>query len=389
MPSRTSRVLLAFVLCAALVPVVATAAIGEPFTYRITVPAVDRIKIDGDLSDWPDDVAESALTHLEYGDPVDDADDHLQVAVTPLEETLAEGTEVEALSRSIKDRFKEYVRLNKRLPDEVLLSVLNLDEISRMADSISAYILGRVPIKQELLEEPNLARRLTRINEILANELDILEVEQRIDGEVQTQVQRNQREFYLNEQLRAIRKELGYTADEDSEIEEYAAKIEESDLTAEAVEIARREVGRLLRMDGPALRYLGSLILGTLPAVVVALRTTVALSMLLVALRYSGSRLPQPGRGWAAIGLVAALGTIIPFNLVAWAQRSAARRRRLEFGDQRTPGRTQRSEERARARPDLRLAWQSGRLARLQFGAGAIEDAVQYGHAATSAAASR
>ncbi len=75
-------------------------------------------------------------------------------------ETFAEGTEVEALSRSIKERFKEYVRLNKRLPDEVLLSVLNLDEIARMTDSISAYILGKVPLKQELLEEPSLARRL-------------------------------------------------------------------------------------------------------------------------------------------------------------------------------------------------------------------------------------
>jgi len=126
---------------------------------------------------------------------VESADDHLSVTVTPLAEKEASGTEIEALSRSIKGRFKEYVRLNKRLPDEVLLSVLNLDEISRMADSISAYILGRVPLKQELLEEPDLSKRLSRINQILANELDILEVEQRIDSEVQTQVQRNQREF--------------------------------------------------------------------------------------------------------------------------------------------------------------------------------------------------
>ena len=76
---------------------------------------------------------------------------------TRMVETFAEGTEVEALSRSIKERFKEYVRLNKRLPDEVLLSVLNLDEIARMTDSISAYILGKVPLKQDLLEEPSLA----------------------------------------------------------------------------------------------------------------------------------------------------------------------------------------------------------------------------------------
>jgi ATP-dependent Lon protease len=177
------------------------------------------------------------------------ADGYLEVDISPMAETSADGMEVEALSRSIKERFKEYVRLNKRLPDEVLLSVLNIDEIARMADSISAYILGRVPLKQELLEEPDLGQRLKRINQILANELDILEIEQRIDGEVQTQVQRNQREFYLNEQLRAIRKELGFTADEDSEIEEYLTRVEASDMTNEALDIARREVNRLERMS--------------------------------------------------------------------------------------------------------------------------------------------
>ncbi len=178
-----------------------------------------------------------------------DADGFLEVGVDEVEEIPSTGREIEALSRSIKERFKEYVRLNKRLPDEVLLSVLNLDEIGRMADSISAYILGKVPVKQELLEEPSLEHRLARINQILANELDILEIEQRIEGEVQSQVQRNQREFYLNEQLRAIRKELGYTADEDSEIEEYHRKIEESSMSPEGLEIARRETGRLERMS--------------------------------------------------------------------------------------------------------------------------------------------
>ena len=182
-------------------------------------------------------------------DKVTQGDGFLEAAVSPLREELADGPEIEALSRSIKERFKEYVRLNKRLPDEVLLSVLNLDEIGRMADSISAYILGKVPLKQELLEEPVLAKRLTRINQILAGELDILQIEQRIDGEVQTAVQRNQREFYLNEQLRAIRKELGYTSDEDSEIEDYSARIEASDLSPEALEVARREVARLERMS--------------------------------------------------------------------------------------------------------------------------------------------
>ena len=177
-----------------------------------------------------------------------DGDDHLAVQVAPLVEKVEKGQEIEALRRSINDRFKEYVRLNKRLPDEVLLSVLNLDEIDRMTDSISAYILGKVPLKQELLEEVSLKQRMRRINQVLASELEILQIEQRIDSEVQSQVQKNQREFYLNEQLRAIRKELGYTADEDTEVEEYHTRLKESDLTAEAREVAQREISRLARM---------------------------------------------------------------------------------------------------------------------------------------------
>ena len=179
---------------------------------------------------------------------VRERDDSLRVRVAPLAEVDESGSEIEALSRSIKERFKEYVRLNKRLPDEVLLSVLNVDEIGRMTDSISAYILGKVPEKQELLAEPSLRARMTRINQLLANELDILEIEQRIDTEVQSQVQKNQREFYLNEQLRAIRKELGYTADDDSEIDEYAERLQSSHLSKEAREVAQRELSKLARM---------------------------------------------------------------------------------------------------------------------------------------------
>ncbi|MFH1845099.1 MAG: endopeptidase La, partial [bacterium] len=178
----------------------------------------------------------------------DGDDSFLSVKVDPLKDVIEDDQELEALSRSIKERFKEYVRLNKRLPDEVMLSVLNLDEIDRMTDSISAYILGKVPLKQELLEEVSLKERMRRINQVLASELEILQIEQRIDTEVQSQVQKNQREFYLNEQLRAIRKELGYTADEDTEIEEYSGRLEKSDLTAEAKEVAQREINRLARM---------------------------------------------------------------------------------------------------------------------------------------------
>ncbi len=187
-------------------------------------------------------LARVQLEELEEGEA------HLLATFAALVEEIEQGPRIEALSRSIKDRFKDYVRLNKRLPDEVLLSVLNLEEIGRMADSISAYILGKTQLKQELLAEPSLRRRLMRINQILADELEILEIEQRIDTEVQSQVQRNQREFYLNEQLRAIRKELGYHGDDDNEVDEYAQRIQAGDLPPEAADAAQRELSRLARM---------------------------------------------------------------------------------------------------------------------------------------------
>jgi len=180
----------------------------------------------------------------------EEGEDFSEVVVERLPETHEEGAELEALSRSIKERFKEYVRLNKRLPDEVLMSVLNMDAIDQMTDSISAYIVAKVPEKQELLEETSLLERMRRMNRILAEELDILELEQRIDSEVQHQVQKNQREFYLNEQLRAIRKELGYGADDDAEIDDYTRKLEERDLPEEAAEAAKREIARLAKMPG-------------------------------------------------------------------------------------------------------------------------------------------
>ncbi len=177
-----------------------------------------------------------------------ETENHVEVDVVPLPEIVEQDAEVEALHRSIKERFKEYVRLNKRLPDEILLSVLNMDDIARMADSISAYIVGKVPQKQELLEETSLKNRLRRINQVLADELEILAIEQRIDSEVQSQVQKNQREFYLNEQLRAIRKELGYGGDDEGEVDDYRERIANARLPKEVRQVAERELGRLARM---------------------------------------------------------------------------------------------------------------------------------------------
>jgi ATP-dependent Lon protease len=174
--------------------------------------------------------------------------DFSEVRIFPIVEIDTVNVETEALTRSIKDRFKEYVRLNKRLPDEILMSVLNMDGIDRMTDSISASIVGKVQLKQQLLAEPSLVERMRKVNKILADELEILQVELKIEDEVQSQVHKNQKEFYLNEQMRAIRKELGYGADDDSEIDEYHEKIEEAKLPEDAADSADRELNRLAKM---------------------------------------------------------------------------------------------------------------------------------------------
>ncbi|MBT7310113.1 endopeptidase La, partial [bacterium] len=96
--------------------------------------------------------------------------DFSEVRIFPIVEIDTVNVETEALTRSIKDRFKEYVRLNKRLPDEILMSVLNMDGIDRMTDSISASIVGKVQLKQQLLAEPSLVERMRKVNKILADE---------------------------------------------------------------------------------------------------------------------------------------------------------------------------------------------------------------------------
>ncbi|MDH3217662.1 MAG: endopeptidase La [Candidatus Krumholzibacteria bacterium] len=158
---------------------------------------------------------------------------------------------IQALVRSVSSQFTEYVQLNKRIPEEVLRTVLPIEEHDRLADSIAAHMLAKIEVKQPLLEAVDLEARCKLIGRLLAEELEILKIEKKIEGEVKSQVQKNQKEFYLHEQLKAIRKELGDVADDASEYDELREKIEKVGMTAEAHEVAIKEFERLVRM--PAL----------------------------------------------------------------------------------------------------------------------------------------
>ncbi len=178
-----------------------------------------------------------------------DRSEYLEVRVEELETALAEqSTEFEALSRQLLDSFTEYVGLNRRLTDEVAVSVGHIEDVERRVDTMCAYLMARVSSKQRLLAETDLMRRMRELAHVLHREVEILRVEQRIEGEVKKQVEKGQKEFYLNEQLRAIRKELGYGADDDDEIEELVRKIEDTGMTDEARDVALKEVGRLAKM---------------------------------------------------------------------------------------------------------------------------------------------
>jgi ATP-dependent Lon protease len=155
---------------------------------------------------------------------------------------------VEAQIRSISSQFTEYAQLNKRIPDEVLRSVLPIENYDRLADSIASHILAKIETKQVILELIDVEKRCKAIGKLLAEELEILKIEKKIEGEVRSQVQKNQKEFYLHEQLKAIHKELGHSGDETSEIEELRDKIEQAGMSKEAYGAAMKDLDRLSRM---------------------------------------------------------------------------------------------------------------------------------------------
>ncbi len=173
----------------------------------------------------------------------------VRTRLIPLEETADQ--RMEALVRNVSTQFSDYVQLNKRIPDEVLRSVLPIENFDRLADSIAAHIIAKIDIKQGILETVGLKDRFKVLSTLLAEELEILNLEKKIEGEVKSQVQKNQKEFYLHEQLKAIRKELGHGGDDTSETEGLSEKIEKAGMSEEAYEVATKELERLGRM--PAL----------------------------------------------------------------------------------------------------------------------------------------
>jgi len=157
-------------------------------------------------------------------------------------------TETEALLRLAMGRFEEYIRLNRRIPDEVLLYLSSTEETQRLADTLAAHALLKVSIKQKLLEAKYLRAQLKALADILKSEIEILKIEEKIDTNVRESLSKSQREFYLQHQLRAIKEELGQADDNQIEVEEYEKKLDSLPLTEQAREKAEEEIDRLRKM---------------------------------------------------------------------------------------------------------------------------------------------
>lgn len=155
---------------------------------------------------------------------------------------------LEATMRSIKSIFEQYVKLNKRIPPELLMSISSITDPSRLADIIVAHLSMKITEKQEILEAINVEKRLHLLLEKMQGEIEIINVERRIRSRVKTQMEKSQKEYYLNEQMNAIQKELGQK-DEKSDIQEMEEKLEAKNMPAEAKEKVAKEVKKLKSMS--------------------------------------------------------------------------------------------------------------------------------------------
>lgn len=163
-------------------------------------------------------------------------------------EGLDNEEEVEILSRSVMAQFEQYVKLHKKLPSELLSSLAGLDDPSRLADTIAAHASVKLEEKQIMLEQVNVRERLERLIQLLEKEIGLMQTEKRIRGRVKSQMEKSQREYYLNEQMKAIQKELGDMEEAPNEMEELARKIAKSGMPKETKKRAEAELNKLKMM---------------------------------------------------------------------------------------------------------------------------------------------
>jgi ATP-dependent Lon protease len=178
-----------------------------------------------------------------------ETEDSFTALVNMVDSEPVEDREGEALMRSVLAEFDQYVKLNMKIPPEILTSLAGIDEPGRLADAIAAHLSLKIEDKQKILEMRNTRERLEHILGVMESEIDLLQVEKRIRGRVKRQMEKSQREYYLNEQMKAIQKELGELEEGPNEAEELSKKIEKAGMPKEAREKAEAELKKLKMMS--------------------------------------------------------------------------------------------------------------------------------------------
>ena len=202
-------------------------------TIRILVQGTERVRVGDYVTEEP----------------------YLVARIEPLPDVLEPTPELEALTRNVQRTFTEIIEQIPYLPEELQLAVTNVDDPSALAHLIAGALRISTEEKQELLEEVDVGRRLRRLSEILARELEVIQLGSKIQSQVQSEIEKGQREYYLREQLKAIQQELGEGDEQQAEVNELRERIEAANLPEHARKQAERELGRLERLPPAAAEY--------------------------------------------------------------------------------------------------------------------------------------
>ncbi len=177
------------------------------------------------------------------------SDDYISARIEVLRDEVDKTVETEALMRSVASQFEEYVQLSRKIPEEVLVSVSNMDDVARFADTVATHLSGKMEEKQQVLEAAEVTLRLRILARALSGELEILRLERKIEHQVREQLQKSQKEFYLHQQMKAIQEELGQEGDGTPEVAELQQAIEDAHMSEEAEKKSLAELDRLKKMS--------------------------------------------------------------------------------------------------------------------------------------------
>lgn len=180
---------------------------------------------------------------------------YLVARVEPLEDVVEEDKEMEALTRSLSDQFIKMISMSASLPDELKIAVMNIEHPGRLADMIASHLSISVHEKEEILEAVKVKERLKKVNALISKEMEVLELARKIQGQVKSEMEKGQKEYYLRQQLKAIQDELGETDERTVEVQELKQKITQAKMPPEVLKEAERELSRLQKMPPQAAEY--------------------------------------------------------------------------------------------------------------------------------------